>query len=103
MVDNRGMSLVELVITLAIVAILAAMGTIWYQHFILKAQSVEGHSALAEINRLEALYLLHHDRYTDDLTLLGFSGGPTLRHHRIEVQLQNNGARFVASAIPLGI
>ena len=57
--------------------------------------------ALAEVNRLQELYRFHHGRYTNDLALLGFPGVLTLKHYRMEVQLQNNGAAFQASAIPL--
>lgn len=99
--DNRGMSFVEIVIVIAIVGILAALSTTSYRHFTQKAHTAEASMALAEVNRLQELYRFHHGRYTNDLALIGFPGVLTLKHYRIEVQLQNNGAAFQASAIPL--
>jgi Tfp pilus assembly protein PilE len=95
------MSFVEIVIVIAIVGILAALSTTSYRHFTQKAHTAEASMALAEVNRLQELYRFHHGRYTNDLALIGFPGVLTLKHYRIEVQLQNNGAAFQASAIPL--
>ena len=99
--DNRGISFVEIIIVIAIVGILAALSTTSYRHFTQKAHTAEASMALAEVNRLQELYRFHHGRYTNDLALLGFPGVLTLKHYRMEVQLQNNGAAFQASAIPL--
>lgn len=101
MLDSRGLSLIEIVIVIAIVGILATLSTTSYRHFTERAHTAEASMALAEVNRLQELYRFHHGRYTNDLALIGFPGTLTLKHYRIEVQLQNNGAAFQASAIPL--
>ncbi len=59
-VDNKGMSLIEVFIVIAIVGILAALSTTSYRHFTDKAHTAEASIALAEVARLEELYQSHH-------------------------------------------
>jgi prepilin-type N-terminal cleavage/methylation domain-containing protein len=81
-----GFTLIELIMVVAILGILVSVATISYNHFVIKARSVEGEIVVHEVERLEYLYLASNRAYTDNLADLGFAMTGTLRYYTTEVR-----------------
>lgn len=67
----RGFSLVELMTTLSIVAILASVAYPSYQDQVLKSKRAEGKTLLFEIMQLQERFKTENGSYTTNLTQLG--------------------------------
>ena len=68
-----GFTLIELMIVVAILGILVSVATVSYNHFVIKAKTVEGEIVVHEVERLEHLYHASNHAYTDNLADLGFA------------------------------
>ncbi len=86
--SNKGFTLTELMVALAIVSILAVIGGVLFPHYLDKAKSVEAEMALAEIRRLQDDYHSRTGSYSSDLAQIGFRPSPPLRYHTVFVQVQ---------------
>jgi type IV pilus assembly protein PilE len=73
-VTTKGFTLIELMITVTIVAILAAIAIPSYSHYTLKAHRTEAKSALLDMASLEERYFNVNNVYTADPTQLGYTG-----------------------------
>jgi prepilin-type N-terminal cleavage/methylation domain-containing protein len=60
---QRGFTLIELMITVVILGILAALATVGYRRYVAKARSSEAVAMLAEISSKEQLYFLEFAQY----------------------------------------
>lgn len=80
---DKGFTLFEVLVVVAIVGILAAVALMSYQHFTKKAQSVEAEVALAEIYRLQQLHHAQHGAYAGDLRAIGFNPVPPLKFYSV--------------------
>jgi type IV pilus assembly protein PilE len=81
-----GFTLIELMIVVAILGILVSVATVSYNHFVIKAQAVEGEMVVHEVDRLEALYHASHDVYTDSFADMGLAMAGTLKFYTAEVR-----------------
>jgi prepilin-type N-terminal cleavage/methylation domain-containing protein len=81
--SQKGFTLFELMVVVAIVGILASVAVVSYQHFTKKAQSVEAEVALAEIYRLQELHRAQNGSYGNDLGAIGFGQFPALKFYSI--------------------
>ena len=68
---SRGFSLMELMITVAIVGVLAAIAIPSYQSYVLKANRYEAISELLNIELTQERYYAEHHTYTDSFSDLG--------------------------------
>jgi prepilin-type N-terminal cleavage/methylation domain-containing protein len=102
LVGERGFTLIELMVVLAILSILVAIASVSYQVFIKKAITVEAETALYEVDRLENLYQQTHSQYSSDLTALGYAPTPPLRYYTLEVRTGAGGIVYQAMAKPKG-
>lgn len=70
-----GFTLVELVIAVAIVAILAAIALPSYSAYVRRGNRTVAKSVLSEILQKQEGFAIDHKRYTGSLTDLGYAGG----------------------------
>jgi prepilin-type N-terminal cleavage/methylation domain-containing protein len=82
-----GFTLIELMIVVAILGILVSVATVSYNHFVIKAKTVEGEIVVHEVERLETLYHISNHAYTDSFTDLGFVMTGTLKYYTPEVRM----------------
>jgi prepilin-type N-terminal cleavage/methylation domain-containing protein len=67
-----GFTLIELLIVVTVILILVTMSASGYMLFRKKAMTVEARMALSTIYKLEHIYKAEFDKFTNDLTLIGF-------------------------------
>ena len=101
----RGFTLVELLITLAVTSILAAVAYPSYRDHVLRARRGEAFNALSAVAQAQDRWRAAHPRYADSLADLGLAavsspGG----HYQIELQTDESDshAHFIAIARPTG-
>jgi prepilin-type N-terminal cleavage/methylation domain-containing protein len=82
-----GFTLIELMIVVAILGVLVSVATFSYNHFVIKAKAVEGELVVHEVDRLEFVYHVANQVYTDSFTNLGFSMTGTLKYYTPEVRM----------------
>ena len=82
-----GFTMVEVMIVVAILGVLVAVATFSYNHFVIKAKAVEGELVVYEVDRLESVYHVANQAYTDNFTNLGFSMAGTLKYYTPEVRM----------------
>jgi type IV pilus assembly protein PilE len=86
--DQRGFSLLELMIVVAIIAIIAAVAYPSYMQFIVDAKRTTATSMLLQVADKQQQFFMDNKAYADDLTDLGLAANPLII---------NSEARSVAS------
>ncbi len=71
--DNKGFTLVEMMITIGIIAILASIAYPSYVGNVKKSRRVEAQTALQQVATLQEQYFSETGSYTNDLTNLGLA------------------------------
>jgi prepilin-type N-terminal cleavage/methylation domain-containing protein len=80
--NNRGFSLVELMVVVAIIGILAVIGIPQYQKFMAKARQAEAKTHLNGIFQGEASFFTEYNQYTPNLRAIGTGAvGTQLRYN----------------------
>jgi len=72
--NESGMTLVELMVVLLIVAVLASIALPSYRQYVLRSHRVEAKTALLNLAAAQEKYYLTNNTYADDIDLLGLSG-----------------------------
>ena len=98
-----GFTLIELMIVAAILGILVSVATVSYNHFVIKAKTVEGEIVVHEVERLEYLYHASNHAYTDSFTDLGFVMTGALKYYTPEVRMGSatDKISFQVRALPV--
>jgi type IV pilus assembly protein PilE len=65
---NRGVTLIELVVVVAIVALLASIAVPSYRQYVLRSNRAEAKSALLNLAAAQEKFYLQNNTYTDELT-----------------------------------
>ncbi len=73
---TSGFTLIELMIVVAIIAILAAIALPAYQNYVLQSHRTAAVDALQELASREATYYSANNAYTNSLVTLGYSADP---------------------------
>jgi type IV pilus assembly protein PilE len=101
-----GFTLIELMIVVAIIAILAAIAVPWWGRYTYRARRADGQKVLMHVAQAEERYFTDYNRYTDSPTDLGYpTSAITSENGYYSVGLDVSGASssaFVATASPLG-
>lgn len=95
--NQRGFSLVELMVVVAIIGILATIGIPQYQKFMAKARQSEAKSHLNAIFQGEASHFTEYNSYTGNIRNIG--GGATGQNLRYNAGFENGLACAGASAL----
>jgi type IV pilus assembly protein PilE len=75
---QRGVTLIELVVTMVIVAILAAVAIPSYSSYIMKSRRTEAKSTLLNMASLEERFFSTNNSYSTDPATLGYPTGTTV-------------------------
>ncbi len=78
--NNKGFSLVELMVVVAIIGILASIAIPSLQKFMAKARQSEAKTSLASIYTSEKAFFAEYNTYTGNWTALGFQPEGQLRY-----------------------
>ncbi|MDD2767324.1 MAG: type IV pilin protein [Methylococcus sp.] len=73
--NRKGFTLIELMITVAIIGILAAIAYPSYKEYIIRTRRADGKAALLRAAAREEQYFSDNKTYTSDVTKLGFASG----------------------------
>lgn len=86
---QRGFSLIELMIVVAIIAIISAFAYPSYQRYIIKAKRSVAQNALLQVADRQQQFFMDNKRFADDISNLGFPANPYV--------VDDNGTSTVAS------
>jgi type IV pilus assembly protein PilE len=98
----NGFTLVELMITVAIVGILAAVVYPSYVSYVTKSNRTEAQRELMRLANLEEQYYVDHREYTENMKDLGLNADPFITEsgrYSIDAEKQNNGFTLTATAL----
>ena len=76
-IREKGFSLMELLVALAIIAIIAAIAVPSYLHQSRMVKRADGIALLSEMAQFQERFFLENNTYTQDLNDLGYTGGGT--------------------------
>lgn len=99
---NQGVGLIELLVVLAILGILASVLLPGYQDHVLKNYRVEAMQALLKVAGLQEMLLVDQQRYSADLTELGFSAKQFLTEsgrYKVNAEVTEQGYQLKAVAL----
>lgn len=97
--NHHGFHLIEIVIVLAIVAILAAISIPTYSHYLVSAKRLEAKSTLAKMALALEQYYIEHDSYRDaTLEILHISNTSSDYQFIIQSAAENT---YLLAAVPL--
>jgi type IV pilus assembly protein PilE len=100
MCNERGFSLIELLITVAIVAILAAIALPSYESYVLRTNRSEARSLLVEVAALQERFRYNNPGYAVTLTALGLPAAPLSETQKYQLSMVANANSFTLTAAP---
>lgn len=106
--NQQGFTLIELVITMAIVAILSIVATNSYKTQMQKSRRTEAKNMLYEIMQREERYISENNTYVVALTSLGYSAATMLTDggfYKVTATANANGIAdgVILTAVPQGV
>ncbi|MGC8519602.1 MAG: type IV pilin protein [Steroidobacteraceae bacterium] len=102
-----GFTLIELMITLLVIAILSAVAYPIYEHQVIESRRTEARSALLELAAREERYYATQNAYTTSASSLGYTGtwpitiGSDNMYEMEAPQLSNNPPGYTLTVVPV--
>jgi type IV pilus assembly protein PilE len=100
MQKQSGFTLMELVMTVAIIAVLAAIALPLYTRYVIRSGRTDARAALTEVAARQERYRYGNPGYATTLAQLGL--GATTENGRYTISLADGGATYTVSATPIG-
>jgi type IV pilus assembly protein PilE len=105
-----GVTLVELMVTLVVLALLASLATAGYRHWLLRADRTDATAALLHLQVQQERYFLQNQRYARDAAELqanpplglGFTGAQSERGRYLLSLTSDSATRYTATARATG-
>lgn len=100
-IKSSGFTLIEILITVAIVGILAGIAYPSYTDYVKRSNRSEGQRELLRLANIEEQGYIDHRSYTSDMTDLGMNADPYITdsgNYSIDAALTNAGQGFVLTA-----
>jgi type IV pilus assembly protein PilA len=94
---QKGFTLIELMIVVAIIGILAAIAIPAYQDYTIRAQVTEGLNLMSDIKAGVAEWYAQEGTWPASLTQLGISGGPASKSGKYVTQVAINTGTITAT------
>ena len=103
----QGVTLVELMVVVVIVAVLMSVAIPSYRQYTMRANRAEGQSFLLQAAANQERFFLTRNQYTDNLTDappdgLGMEESSPSGHYNFTLNIQNGGTAFTAVATAAG-
>lgn len=103
---KRGFTLIEVMVTVAIIAILASIALPAYQNYVLRARRADGREMLQRIASAEERFYTNRNSYTDDLTGAGGLNMTTTNseggHYALGIAVAAGNQSYTLTATPQG-
>jgi len=95
--NEKGFTMIELVVTVLVIGILAAISVVVYEGFLKKARTVEAQTFLNALARQQTAYYVEHDEYTTEPRNLGLPELGGLKYYR-DITITTGPEIFTATA-----
>jgi type IV pilus assembly protein PilE len=99
---SKGFSLLELIIVVAIVAVLSSLAVASYRHYVFRARRADARQMLMNIAHGEERWYATYNRYTDDLGKFGYATAvsPGTNYEPL-LTVDDDAQRYQAAALPI--
>mgnify|MGYP006302962019 CR=1 FL=1 len=101
MKNNKGFTLIELMIVVAIIGILAAIAIPNFLNYQCKAKQSEAKQSLGTVAKNQEAYLAEYDTYTDSLGAIGFDTKGNSRYNIVFSGVTSTAFKATATATDL--
>jgi type IV pilus assembly protein PilE len=102
MINQKGFTLIEVMITVVIVGVLAAIAYPNYTQFVTKGARADGLAGVMHVANLQEQYYLDQRSFATDMTKLGLSADPWIvenTYYEIDTTLSGDGYTVTATAV----